>query len=56
MFYESNCNRKSQLSGILIEPLNPCAVKRTSQRLEKINLKLRLKQSVSRIFFKCLCV
>ena len=23
MFNGSNCNRKSQLSGILIEPLNP---------------------------------
>ena len=40
MFIRTNCDRKSQFSGILTEPLNPCApCKDGNARFTKVPLK-----------------
>ena len=39
MYKGSNCDRKSQLSEILTEPLNPC-VSEVNQKLQALTLKL----------------
>ena len=47
MFNGSNCDRKSQLSGILTEPLNPCA--QSQWKLNRV-LKTFKMQKLKQIF------
>ena len=44
MFNGSNCDQKSQLSGILTEPLNPCEGRRGGVILLEIILKTAAKK------------